>query len=87
MFMHMFLLYKLTNLTLYSVSLLIRTSLILILAYPNSQKQDYNIIYKHFNDIHIVIELSVIYFSMHFIYLNFSVFRTKVFLACTKGFG
>ena len=27
----------------------------LILAYPNSQKQDYNIILQRFNDIHIVI--------------------------------
>ena len=69
-------------LSMYSVSSLIR-----ILAYPNSQKQDYNIIHKHFNDIHIVIELSVIYFSMYFTYLNFSVIRTKIFLACTEGFG
>ena len=67
----------------YSASSLIRTSIIRILAYPNSQKQDYNIIHKHFN---IVIELSVIYFSMYFTYLNFSVIRTKLFLACTKGF-
>ena len=31
----------------YSASSLIRTSIIRILAYPNSQKQDYNIIHKH----------------------------------------
>ena len=71
----------------YSASSLIRTSIIRILAYPNSQKQDYKIIHKHFNNIHIVVELSVIYFSMHFTYLNFSVIRTKIFFACTKGFG
>ena len=41
-----------TTIEIYSVSSLIRTSLIRILAYPNSQKQDYNIIHKHFNDIH-----------------------------------
>ena len=34
--------------TIYSASSLIRTALIRILAYPNSQKQDYNIIHKHF---------------------------------------
>ena len=68
-----------------SVSSLIRTSLIRILAYPNSQKQDYNIIHKHFNDIHIVIELSVIYFSMHFTYLNFSVIRNKNIFCLHKG--
>ena len=62
------------------------------LAYPNpriseQQNQDYNIIHIHFNDIHIVIELSVIYFSMYFTYLNFSVIRAKIFFACTEGFG
>ena len=61
------------------------SSLIRILAYPNSQKQDYNIIHKHFNDIHIVIELSVIYFSMHFTYPNFSVIRTNFFLLAQRG--
>ena len=60
--------YDVNLLYIYSVSSLIRTSIIRILAYPNSQKQDYNIIHKHFNDIHIVIELSVIYFSMYFTY-------------------
>ena len=62
-----------------SESLHIRTAKIRII--------DYNIIHKHVNDIHIVIELSVIYFSMHFTYLNYSVIRTKIFFDCTKGFG
>ena len=67
----------------YSVSLLIRTSIIRILAYPNNQKQDYNIIHKHFNDIHIVIELSEMYFSMYFTYLNFSVIFRLIEEHCT----
>ena len=29
----------------------------------------------------------LVYFSMYFAYLNFSVIRTKIFFACTEGFG
>ena len=74
---------------LYSVSSLIRISRIRILAYPNSQNQDYNIIHIHFNDIHIhfndihiVIELSVIYFSMYFTY---QLSEQKYFLLAQRG--
>ena len=68
-----------------------------ILAYPNLDYPNpriseqpkaglqYNIIHKHVNDIHIVIELSVIYFSMYFTYPNFSVIRTKIFFCLHKG--
>ena len=38
-----------------------------------------------FNDIHIVIELSVTYFSMDFTYLNFSDIRTNIFFCVHKG--
>ena len=47
-----------------------------------SQKQDYNIIHKHFNDIHIVIELSVIYFSMYFTY---QLSEQKFFFLAQRG--
>ena len=57
------------------------------LAYPNPRiseqpKQDYNIIHIHFNDIHIAIELSVIYFSMYFTY---QLYEQKYFLLAQRG--
>ena len=52
-----------------------------ILAYPNSQKQDYNIIHIHFNDIHTVVGLSVtiIFFDVFHISEFFSYPNKHIF--------
>ena len=53
------------------------------LAYPNSQTQDYNIIHKHFNDIHIAVELSIFFYAFHI--SEFFSYPNKHILCLHKG--